>query len=295
MIRCDSIRLSVRPVGEPVAPPKQSSELKARLAGVGALMLLVLELAWPATLPAQATSENAAVTNAAPLPLSASELDRQLSELEARLKKGWDDFSRPSEYRKQCADHQQHDRAIRFFQELVAGRPDHWRARLELSCAYIDKIPTCTGIGAFVNRGALAGKALEQQDIVVAKNPGLWVAYYCRGLNHLHWPRVLRHSDDAVKDLTKCVAIQENEGGQGGRPYYLRVHIALGDARTKQGEYKRARDAWQNGLKAFPDSTELEGRLQIEDDGELLKYVESERSLNAAVDTSLSFLDELKK
>jgi tetratricopeptide (TPR) repeat protein len=226
--------------------------------------------------------------------LDPSELDRQLTEMESSMKKSLENYRLPSEYRRQCAGHQQHDRAIQFFHELVAAQPDNWRAHLELSCAYVDKIPTCKGVTAIVNQGALAGKALEQADMVVAAKPDLWVSYYARGLNHLNWPRVFRHSEDAIKDLTRCVEIQERQGGQGGKPYYLKVRVALGDAYTKAGQYKEARDAWQRGLKAFPDAMELKARLDTKGDQEQLDYVQSQRSLNKPVDTSLAFLDEKK-
>jgi len=87
-----------------------------------------------------------------------------------------------------------------------------------------------------------------------------------RGLNHLNWPRAFRHSEDAIKDLTKCAEIQEQHGDQGGKPYYLKVHVALGDACTKAGKYQEAREAWQHGLKVFPDAKELRARLETKDD-----------------------------
>jgi tetratricopeptide (TPR) repeat protein len=130
--------------------------------------------------------------------------------------------------------------------------------------------------------------------MVVAANSNQWVSYYARGLNHLNWPRALRHSEDAIKDLAQCVEIQEQHGGQGGKQYYLKVHVALGDACTKAGKYQEARESWQRGLKAFPDAKELRARLDTKDDAGQLKYVESQRSLERPVDTSLAFLDEEK-
>ena len=203
-----------------------------------------------------------------------------------------DTFRPPSEYRRLCAENQYHERAINFFRDLADAHPQDWRARLELSCAYVDKIPTCKGITALISQGALAGKALEQADIVVAKHPDQWVSYYARGLNHLNWPRAFRHSEDAIKDLARCIAIQEQQGGQSGRPYYLRVHLALGDACTKAGKYKEAREAWQHGLKAFPQANELKARLDTKDDNAQLACVESQRHLDKPVDASLTFLDD---
>jgi uncharacterized protein len=236
----------------------------------------------------------AGVSDSTARKVESGELDRQLTEMETRMKKSLDNYRLPGEYRKICDEHGQYNRAINFFCDLVAAQPDNWRTHLELSCAYVDKIPTCEGALAMVSQGALAGKALEQADMVVAANSNQWVSYYTRGLNHLNWPRAFRHSEDAIKDLTKCVEIQEQHGGQGGKPYYLKVHVALGDACTKAGKYQEAREAWQHGLKVFPDAKELRARLDTKDDAGQLKYVEFQRSLERPVDTSLAFLDEEK-
>jgi uncharacterized protein len=266
----------------------QSPKSKVRESVLAALLLAAsVGLTAPATGFAQ-------VPDSVPRKPEAAQWERQLTEMEARMKKSLSNFSLPSEYRRLCAEHQQHDRAIAFFRELAATQPQGWRAQLELSAAYVDKIPTCKGLTALASRGVLAAKALEQAEIVVARNPNQWVSYYTRGLNHLNWPRVFRHSEDAIKDLARCVELQEQHGGQGGKPYFLRVHVALGDAYAKAGKYQEARAAWQRGLKGFPDSKELKARLDAKDDEAQLDYVESQRSLDKPVDTSLSFLDHEK-
>ncbi len=218
-------------------------------------------------------------------------LERLLVHMEGRIREDSDDYTPASAYRLQCAAHDQHDRSIRFFEKRVEAKPDDMRRRIELACANIDKIPTCGGIAAIVSKGTLARKALDQQDHVIEVNDASWVAYYTRGMNHLHWPRALRHSDDAVVDLKRCIQLQVESGDPGGKQYYVRTHIALGDAHTKEKKYEPARAAWRKGLKLFPNSTELQERLAIADNGDLLDYVEDHRSLERPIDTDLSFLD----
>jgi uncharacterized protein len=249
------------------------------------LLPLLLVLTGSATAFAQTTNSTARTPDP-------GQPEQQLTEMETKLRGSLENFRLPSAYRQLCAARQQHDRAIDFFRALVAAQPAAWRAHLELSCAYVDKIPTCKGATALVSQGALAAKALEQTDIVVARNPDQWVSYYARGLNHLSWPRIFRHSDSAIKDLTCCLSLQEQHGGQAGKPYYLRVHVALGDAYTKAGKYRDGRAAWQRGLLAFPHAQELEARLGTRNDEAQLDYVETQRCLDNPVDTSLAFLDE---
>lgn len=220
--------------------------------------------------------------------ISAEELEKLLAAMEARLQASLDDVALASAYRARCADYDQHDRAIQFFERLVAKDPANQRARLELACAYVDKIPTCGGMAAIVSKGTLARKSLDQLDAYLAKEPNSWLGLYTRGMNHLHWPRALLHSDDAARDLARCVELQERDAEP--KPYYLRSYVALGDAYTKNKQYDQARAAWRRGLKFFPRAQELRDRLAIADNGQLLKYVEDQRSLERPIDTDLAFV-----
>jgi len=223
-------------------------------------------------------------------PIDLEELDRHLSEFETRLREGDLNHTLASTYRQRCATNDRHDRAIGFFEKLVEARPDSDRARIHLSCSYIDKLPTQGGIAAVVSKGRLAHSGLTQLDVVLKRNPNLWEALYCRGMNHLHWPAALRHSDDAAADFTRCVELQ-SETGANAYPWYARTHIALGDAYAKMEDYAKARQAWRDGLKAFPANEALQKRAGIKDDDALFEFVTDQRSLESAIDTDLSFLD----
>lgn len=223
--------------------------------------------------------------------LSAEELEKMLSEMELRLRQSPAGYKLASSYRARCAAYHQHDRAIKFFKALLAKDPKNQRTRLELGCAFVDKIPTCGGMAAIVSKGSLARESLDQLDAYLAADPDSWVGHYTRGMNHLHWPRALRHSDDAARDFARCVALQEQDGKQGEQPYYLRAYVGLGDAHAKAGQAAKAREAWRQGLKKFPGAKELKDRLAVTDDARLLKYIENQRTLDRPVDTDLSFMD----
>jgi hypothetical protein len=75
------------------------------------------------------------------------------------------------------------------------------------------------------------------------------------------------------------------------KPYFIRTHVALGDAYAKDRKFEAARAAWRAGLERFPGAPELLARLAIDDDDGLLRYVEEQRSLERPIDTDLSFLD----
>ncbi|MFN7959999.1 MAG: FG-GAP-like repeat-containing protein [Thermoanaerobaculia bacterium] len=227
---------------------------------------------------------------AAPQPkIDPKELDRQLGLMEQELEQKGLGFSQASRYRARAVDGSQHDRSIRFFERLVAKDPKDPAAHLQLACAYVDKIPTCGGLAAVVCKGRLARRSLDQLDVVLEADPDNWAARYCRGINHLHWPRALLHNDAAAEDLAYCTKLQARRGD--AQPYYLRIYVALGDAYTKAGEVAKAREAWQQGLALFPTASELKERLAIADEDALLKFVEKHCSLEQPIDTDLSFLD----
>ena len=95
----------------------------------------------------------------------------------------------------------------------------------------------------------------------------------------------------AAADFKRCLKLQARDGSPNAKTYYVRAHIGLGDALAKATRYDKARKAWRAGLAAFPESAELKERLAIQDDQAVLAYIESKRSLENPIDTSLSFLD----
>ena len=221
------------------------------------------------------------------------QIERMLAELEQQIVLRPAEFTPASLYRARCAQYDRHDRAIRFFEKLIVDRPEEMKLRIELACAYVDKIPTCGGVAAVVCKGTLARKSLDQLDQIIAHEGSTWVTHYTRGMNHLHWPRALRHSDDAAADLEECVRLQRATGNPAEPAHFVRAHVALGDALAKTRAYANARRAWADGIRLFPESAELKARLAIDDDAELLEYVEEQRSLERPIDTGLAFLDQM--
>jgi hypothetical protein len=226
-----------------------------------------------------------------PLALDTSAAERILSELERELARRPESFSIATLYRRRCSELGQHERAVRFFSKSCEENAS-LKQRVELACALVDQIPTCGGIAAVVSKGRLAKRSLDQLDLAIADHPDSWVAHYCRGMNHLHWPKALRHTSFAIRDLSWCVADQACRFGSQAPPLYtLRTHVALGDAYVKNDEPERARQVWRAAAKLFAGSADLEARLRCRCDQELARFVANERSLDCPIDTGLAFLE----
>ena len=162
--------------------------------------------------------------------------------------------------------------------------------RLQLAAAHIDKIPTCGGMAAIVSKGTLARQALDQTDILIADDESWWPAVYSRAMNHLHWPRALKHSDASARDFRKCIELQNDPGPPDARSYYVRAYIGLGDALAKDDRFAEAKKAWQEGLAIFPGNSDLEERMALKTREEARTYVEKVRNLEKQIDTDFSFL-----
>jgi tetratricopeptide (TPR) repeat protein len=162
--------------------------------------------------------------------------------------------------------------------------------RLQLAAAYVDRIPTCGGMAAVVSKGTLARRSLDQLDLLVEADGSWWPAIYARGMNHLHWPRALKHSEQAAKDFRRCIELQTANGPANARSYYVRAYVGLGDALAKDGNFREAQYAWGEGLKAFPGNPDLKKRVELKTLDEAQSFVEQVRNLEQQIDTDFSFL-----
>jgi tetratricopeptide (TPR) repeat protein len=183
-----------------------------------------------------------------------------------------------SEYRQAIIRHKEFDRSIEFFGKLLASHPKSANLHLNYGFAYVDKIP----IAGSITQVILANTALGEFSQAVDLDPS-WLAYYTRGASYLFWPKIFNKAPLGVADLEKALAMQKS-GPK--RAYYVRVYVALGDGYCKMEEIDKARAAWREGLRQFPDTSQLKDRLSLQGD-ELVKLVENNFDPNKRVDTDL--------
>lgn len=189
------------------------------------------------------------------------------------------------------------DQSIRFFENLVEKYPDRVMPRLNKALAYVDKMPyPKLGI---VSQGKLSNKSLAELDVILAQiDANCWTAKFIRGMNHLHWPRKLNHAPLAIKDFTELIEMQKKLPPHKQRDYFAYGYVGLGDAYVKNREegfeenFQKARQAWERGLREYPDSTDLKLRLELwpksPDHAELIEFIRKLRGLEDPVDTDLA-------
>ena len=229
-------------------------------------------------------------------------LDRQhrhsaaLGELESAIKLVPDRLLYANTYRAfvRRYGHLYFDRSIRFFEDLVEDHPDCIMARLNKALAYVDKMPyPKLGI---VHQGILSNKSLAELDTILQMDPGCWTAKFVRGMNHLHWPRLLGHAPLAIRDFHELITMQSTFPPEMQRDYFALAYAALGDAYVKNRDHgleqnlEHARRAWEAGLQEYPDSADLKERLELAARAapELIAFVKKLRGLEDPVDTDLA-------
>ena len=189
------------------------------------------------------------------------------------------------------------DQSIRFFENLVEKHPKKVMPRLNKALAYVDKMPyPKLGI---VSQGKLSNKSLAQLNVILQEiDDTCWTAKYIRGMNHLHWPRKLNHAPLAIKDFTELIAMQKKLPAEKQRDYFALGYVGLGDSYVKNREegfeenLAKAREAWECGLKEYPDQQGLKVRVELysksEDKKELIEFIRDLRGLEDPVDTDLA-------
>ena len=172
------------------------------------------------------------------------------------------------------------DRAIRFFEELLAARPRSAIARVQLAISYMYRTPD-RELGS-VRKGLLASEALKLLEEVAAAYPDSWGIHYAVGLIHLDWFTKLKHVPFALEAFERCLTLQK--GREREKPYYVLVYQALGDALVKDLRFPHGRKVWKDGQDFFPDDRGLADRMGLTA-LMVTRYVEDLRSWATAEDT----------
>lgn len=214
------------------------------------------------------------------LPSLAQDSAAALSQLETRITADPDNLRLGSEYRQMVIRLGEYDRAIGFYEKLMAAHPNHANGQLNYGFTYVDKVPAAGSITQVL----LANNALKAFTKSIEVRPS-WIAHYTRGNSYLYWPVIFGHAPDAVADLEAALKLQNGQA----LPYYVRTWIALGDGYWKMSELDQARKTWAEGLRHYPGNAALKARLAKEGD-ELKAVIDDTYDITRRVDTSLQEL-----
>jgi len=188
-------------------------------------------------------------------------------------------------YRLACIWWHEFDRCIEFLEGLVERNHTSINARFHLALAYVDKMPWYT-LG-MVQQGQQSNLSMDQLTLIIEQDSTYWGGWYGRGMNHLHWPRMMRHAPESIADFKQALKLQNELNLSQPKAYFELTYIGLGDAYVKDLKHAEARRVWQQGAELFPRSAKLRKRLSFIDDEELEKFVKVTRSLKKPIDTDM--------
>jgi len=100
----------------------------------------------------------------------------------------------------------------------------------------------------------------------------------------------------AITDFAELIVMQKKLPAQMQRDYFALGYVGLGDAYVKNRDrgleenLAKAREAWEAGLKVYPESPDLRKRMELLDKSaeEVIGYVRQLRGLEDPVDTDLA-------
>jgi len=206
-----------------------------------------------------------------------------LDQFEAALSAEPDNLRYGAEYRQAVIAAEEYDRAIGFFEALVAAHPEAGNAQMNLGYAFVDKIPA---VGA-ITQVILANTALTHFSAALEQGEN-WLRLYTRGNSYLYWPAIFGRTELGIADLKKAIALSEKLGRQ---PFHAHAYAALGDAYWRLDDVEQARRTWREGLERFPSDAELETRLARQGE-DLDAFLDAHFATETRVETDLRELWE---
>lgn len=198
------------------------------------------------------------------------------------------DVGKGNALRMHCLTFTRVDPCIDALKGLVKAHPEIDALRYNAALAYVDKLPGHT----ILKQGWYSTRSMNLVTPLLEADTSDWLAFYIRGMNHLHWPAWFNRTDDAIADLSQCLTISRNQRTlHKDNPYHVLAYIALGDAYAKDNQYAQARTTWEQARSLYPgaEAEALATRLKQTDEA-LPEYINAIRDLNKPIDTDLGFL-----
>jgi len=203
----------------------------------------------------------------------------RLGTLEARLTANPEDLKAGAEYRQIAIADNAYDRSIAFFEGLSARPNAGPHLYLNLSLAYVDKIPT---VSAF-RRISLGNKATKAVSRSIELQPSE-VAYAVRGMVNLRFEKGFYHrTPQGVADLEQALRLSKAHPRSA---YVALIYLALGDGYWRLKNPTKARETWQAGSGVFPADAQLRMRL-TSPDNVVADTIDKQLDAGTRVDTTL--------
>jgi tetratricopeptide (TPR) repeat protein len=148
------------------------------------------------------------------------------------------------------------DAMIAELEQRAVSQPDAPEIPAALGQAYLQK---CAVLKDVREQGMFGLKADQVFDSALKLDPHNWDARFWKACAMAHWPPQLNKGQEVMESFTQLMELQEMLPAQ---PHYAETYLWLGQVYDQYGQVEQARQAWQRGLRWFPESESLRKKLQ---------------------------------
>jgi tetratricopeptide (TPR) repeat protein len=150
-------------------------------------------------------------------------------------------------------------------QELIlaleqAARLDPKNVALQYELGYGYLMPITLGEVSGMEAGTWSVKADKAFDAVLALDENHWDARFSKAVSYSFWPPLFGKQQAAIDHFEILVAKQS---AMPQRPEFAETYLFLGNMYQQTGNGEKAKEAWNQGLAAFPNHAELRQRLGL--------------------------------
>jgi tetratricopeptide (TPR) repeat protein len=152
------------------------------------------------------------------------------------------------------------DQVIAELRKRAADNPNDAEIPTTLGEALLNKIRAITSAGGANNdqMGILAMEADQDFNTALQIDPQNWEAQFVKAASMYYWPANATRDNEVVQQLSSLIDQQETMTPQ---PEFAQTYLVLGNEYQKIGQPEKALATWQLGLQKFPNSTELQQKV----------------------------------
>ncbi len=146
------------------------------------------------------------------------------------------------------------DEVLKHYADLAAASPNDAEAQYKHGAMLIEALQD----QPMAKVAVLAGKADAAFDKALAVDETHWAARYSKAISLSFWPKIMGRQPEALRHFE--VLAKQQEAGTP-QPHFAQTYVFLGNLYADSGDPTKAREAYERGLRWFPDNAQLTQQL----------------------------------
>lgn len=143
---------------------------------------------------------------------------------------------------------------LQHYADLAAASPGDAQAQYQHGAMLIEALQD-QPIAKTAQLATLADGAFDK---ALAVDPNHWAARYSKAISLSFWPKIMGRQPEAVRHF-EILAKQQEAGAP--KPQFAQTYVFLGNLYADSGDADIAREAYERGLRWYPDNSQLKQQL----------------------------------